>query len=312
MAGRALLFHSQWDDPAAWRRAIAARIPGLELRVWPEVGERTDIVYAFVENLPPGELARLPNLKAILSPGAGVDHLFRDPLLPRHLPMVKVVQERMTRGIVQYVVLHVLRHHRRMPEYQAQQGERLWQELKQPGAWDRRVGVMGLGTLGRASVKTLRDLGFDVAGWSRTRKRIKDVAAFAGRSEFPTFLARTEILVCLLALTPETEGIINARSIAMLPAGASFVNLARGRHVVEADLLAALDSGHLSHATLDVFHQEPLPATSGFWSHPRVTVTPHRAGNSNRLAIIDQMLEAIERIEAGKPPRHGVDARRGY
>ncbi|MFO0998517.1 MAG: glyoxylate/hydroxypyruvate reductase A [Alphaproteobacteria bacterium] len=308
----AILFHSQWDDPEAWRRAITNRIPGLELRVWPEVGERADIAYAFVENLPAGELAKLPNLKAILSPGAGVDHLFRDPALPRHLPMVKVVQDRMTRGIVQYVVLHVLRHHRRMPEYQAQQRERLWQELKQPGAWDRRVGVMGLGTLGRASVKALVDLGFQVAGWSRTRKRIKDVETYAGADEFQTFLARTEILVCLLALTPETRGIVNARSIATLPAGASFVNLARGRHVIEADLLAALDSGHLSHATLDVFHEEPLPPTSRFWSHPRVTVTPHRAGNSNRLAIIDQMLDAIERLEAGRPLRHRVDARRGY
>ncbi len=312
MPGHALLFHSVWDDPDAWRRALAARFPGIELRVWPDVGDRQDIAYAFVENLPAGELAKLPNLKAILSPGAGVDHLFRDPALPRHIPMVKVVQERMTRGIVQYVVLHVLRHHRHMPAYQAQQRECLWQELKQPGAWDRRVGVMGLGTLGRASVKALADLGFQVAGWSRTRKRIKGVETFAGAGEFAAFLGRSEILVCLLALTPETAGIVNARTIAMLPAGASFVNLARGRHVVEADLLAALDSGHLSHATLDVFNQEPLPPASRFWSHPRVTVTPHRAGNSDRLAIIDQMLDAVERLESGRTLRHSVNARHGY
>lgn len=308
----ALLFHSPYDDPAAWRELFAKEMPDLPVRVWPDAGDPAEIEFGFIQSLQPGELKRFPNLKAVFSGGAGVDHLLKDPDYPRHVPIVKIVQKQMTLGMVQYVALHVLRLHRQQPAYQAQQREHVWKELPQPGAWDRTVGIMGLGSLGGASARALADLGFKVRGWSRTKKRLKDVECFHGRDGLVPFLSQTEILVCMLPLTAETTGIVNAHTLAALPKGACFINLARGKQHVDADLLAALDSGQLSHMTLDVFFPEPLAAGHPYWSHPKVTVTPHRAGNSSRAAIIRDTLENIRGFRAGKKLRNRVNMKAGY
>lgn len=308
----ALLFHSPYDDPSAWREVFSAEMPDLPVRVWPDAGDPAEIEFGFIQSLKPGELKRFPNLKAIFSGGAGVDHLLKDPELPRHVPIVKIVQKQMTLGMVQYVVLHVLRLHRQQPAYQAQQREHVWKELTQPGAWDRTVGIMGLGSLGGAAARALADLGFKVRGWSRTKKRLKDIECFHGPDGLVPFLSQTEILVCMLPLTPETTGIVNAKTLAALPQGACFINVARGKQHVDANLLAALDSGQLSHLTLDVFFPEPLASDHPYWSHPKVTVTPHRAGNSSRKAIIRDTLENIRGFRAGKKLRNQVDVRHGY
>lgn len=313
MAAReTLAFYSPWDDIEAWRKGFAASLPEVEIRQWPDVGDPARVAYAFVEGTPDGALAALPNLKIIFSPGAGIDHLMRDPELPKGIPITRNVQDRMTLGMTQYVVLHALRHHRHMPEYQAQQKAGVWQEIKQAGAWDTRAGVLGLGAIGLGCAEALAAIGFETAGWTRTPRTHARIECFHGPDGLMRFLARTDILVCVLPLTPETEGIVNARTLAALPEGASFINLGRGRHVVEEDLLAALDSGRLSHATLDVFRTEPLPKDSRFWSHPRVTVTPHRAGNSNRLLLIDQAIENVRRLRAGQPLINVADSARGY
>lgn len=307
----ALLFKSGSSRTQWWIEEFKRQAPNLEVRIWPEVGNPADIDFALVWLPEPGELKRYPNLKAIFSLGAGVDHLFRDPDLPK-LPVTRVVDINLTRRMTEYVVLHVLRHHRQSPAYEEQQRRSQWQELKQPAADQRTVGIMGLGVLGADAGKKLVGLGFNVIGWSRTKKRVAKIKSYAGSAELDAFLGATEILVCLLPLTRDTENILNARTFAKLPRGASVVNVARGAHIVEADLLAALDSGQISHATLDVFRQEPLPADSPFWLHPKVTVTPHCASYTDPRTVISQVVENMRRARAGETLLHSVDMTLGY
>src|SRR6267378_1485652 len=273
----ALLFRSSVDSEARWKPQLGRLMPELEVRVWPEVGDPADIDYALVWRPEPGLLASLPNLKLILSLGAGVDHILCDPRLPRHLPIVRLVDPHMTEAMSEFVVLQVLRLHRRDLDYRAQQEAKDWRELDQKNAADRRVGILGAGALGQDAARKLRALGFDVAGWSRSAKTAAGIACHVGAAGLPRLLARSEILVCLLPLTAETEGILNTSTLALLPRGAALVNAARGAHLVEEDLLAALASGQLSGAVLDVFRDEPLPAGHPFWHHPRIVVTPHVA-----------------------------------
>jgi len=271
-----------------------------------------DIDYALVWRPEPGFLASLPNLKLILSLGAGVDHLLGDPRLPRHLPIVRLVDPHMTDAMSEYVVLQVLRLHRRDLDYRAQQEAGIWRELDQQNAGERRVGILGLGELGQDAARKLRVLGFDVAGWTRSDKTVAGVRSYHGPAGLPSLLARSEILVCLLPLTTETEGILNTRTLALLPKGAALVNAARGAHLVEGDLLDALASGQISAAVLDVFCEEPLPAGHPFWHHPRVIVTPHVAAFTNPATAAPIILDNIRRFEEGRPLANRVDPARGY
>jgi glyoxylate/hydroxypyruvate reductase len=307
-----LLFYSTVDSAARWRAQLERLTRELDIRVWPEIGDPTEIDYALVWRPEPGLLAALSNLKLILSLGAGVDHLLGDPQLPRHLPIVRLVDPHMTAAMSEYVVLQVLRLHRRDLDYRAQQEARDWRELDQKNAADRRVGILGFGELGQDVAHKLKALGFDVAGWSRSAKTAAGIATYAGAAGFPPLLARSEILVCLLPLTPETEGILNARSLALLPQGAALVNAARGAHLVEEDLLAALASGQVSAAVLDVFADEPLPLGHPFWHHPRIVVTPHVAAFTNPATAAPIILDNIRRFEEGRPLLNRVDPARGY
>ncbi len=308
----ALLFKSEIDRADWWAAELAKLEPELEVRVWPDVGDPADIEFALVWMHEPGSLKAFPNLKGIFSLGAGVDHIFRDPDLPPGVPITRVVDPDLTDRMTEYVLLHVLRYHRQQPAYDAQQARGEWRELHQPAAHDRRVGVMGLGVLGRDAAGRLADLGFRVAGWSRSAKEIEGVETFHGRDGLDAFLARTDILVCLLPLTPATEDILDARLFARLPEGAYLINAARGRHLVEEDLLAALDSGRIAGATLDVFRREPLPPEHPFWRHPKVTVTPHIASITDPRSVARQVVENIHRLRAGRPPLHRVDPAAGY
>jgi glyoxylate/hydroxypyruvate reductase len=308
----ALLFRSTVDSAARWRAQLGRLTQQLEVRVWPEVGDPAGIDYALVWRPEPGFLASLPNLKLILSLGAGVDHLLGDPLLPRHLPIVRLVDPHMTDAMSEYVVLQVLRLHRRDLDYRAQQEAREWRELDQKNAAERRVGILGLGELGRDAAKKLVALGFDVAGWSRSEKTLARIESHAGAAGLPALLARSEILVCLLPLTAETEAILNARTLALLPTGAALVNAARGAHLVEEDLLSALASEQISAAVLDVFNDEPLPAGHPFWHHPWVVVTPHVAAFTNPATAAPIILDNIRRFEEGRPLLNRVDPARGY
>ncbi len=307
-----LLFYSTVDSAARWRAQLQQLTKELDVRVWPEIGDRADIRYALVWRPEPGLLASLPNLELILSLGAGVDHLLGDRHLPRHLSIVRLVDPHMTAAMSEYVALQVLRLHRGDLDYRAQQERRDWRERDQKNAADRRVGILGFGELGQDAAGKLRALGFDVAGWSRSEKTVAGIECHAGAAGLPRLLARSEILVCLLPLTAETEGILNARALASLPRGAALVNAARGAHLVEEDLLAALASGQISAAVLDVFREEPLPADHPFWHHPRILVTPHVAAFTNPATAAPIILDNIRRFEAGQPLLNRVDPARGY
>lgn len=287
-------------------------MPELEVRLWPEIGDPAEIEYALVWRPEAGLLASLPNLKLILSLGAGVDHLLGDPSLPREVPLVRLVDPYLTDAMSEYVALQVLRLHRHDLDYQVQQRVQIWREIEQKNAGERRVGILGFGEIGEATGRRLAALGFPVSGWSRRERTIPGFTLYAGSEGLPRLLAESEILVCLLPLTAETEGILNARSFARLPRGAGLVNAGRGPHLVEEDLIPALDSGQLSAAALDVFRIEPLPSEHPFWRHPRILVTPHIAGATNPLSAAPVVIDNIRRCAAGRPLVNQVDLRRGY
>ncbi len=256
---------------------------------------------------PPGLLDQLPNLKLIISLGAGVDHVLADPSLPPGVPILRLVDPYMTAAMSEYVQLQVLRLHRQDPAYLAQQHARVWRPLPQPNAAERRVGVLGLGALGGDAALKLKVLGFDVAGWSRTERKLPGIPSFHGPEGLAALLARSEILVCLLPLTPATQGILDARLFARLPKGAAIVNCARGGHLVEADLLAALDGGQLSAAALDVFGDEPLPQQHPFWHHPRILITPHVAAATHPPTAAAAVADNLRRQREGRPLLNRVD-----
>lgn len=307
----ALLFCSDADDPVAWRGELERRVPGLDFRVWPEIGDPTEITAALVWLPPPGLLASLPNLRAVLSLGAGVDALLRDPTLP-DVPVCRMVDPSLTRSMSEYVLTLVLRYHRDLDRYEAQQRRHAWRLRVPRPAAARTVGIMGLGVLGADAARLLARHGFSVRGWSRTAAPVEGVTGYAGAGQLGTFLAGCDILVCLLPLTPATTGILNAELFQRLPTGARLINVARGRHLVEQDLIDALDAGRLAHATLDVFAEEPLPREHPFWRHPRITVTPHSASYSLPETGTEIVAENLRRLEAGLPLGHVVDRARGY
>lgn len=308
----AILFKSDVSWSGAWEEAFRACDPDLELRAWPEVGDPDDIEFALVWQMPHGALKRLPNLKVIFSVGAGFDHLTADPDLPRHLPIVRMVEPGLTNGMSEYVVMSVLHHHRFLIDLLQQQRDTVWQEVAPVPAWHRTVGIMGLGVMGSDAAAKLQPFDFKLVGWSRTAKNLPGVTSFHGPEGLTPFLAQSEILVCLLPATPETEGIINSKTLAALPAGAGVINAARGSHVVEDDLLAALDSGHISGATLDVCRQEPLPPEHRFWRHPRVILTPHVASLTIPETAAREVCDNIRRFRSGEPLKNLVDLDRGY
>jgi glyoxylate/hydroxypyruvate reductase A len=292
--------------------------PALDVRSWPDgMGRIEDIEYTAAW-LPPHHLLKsLSKLKAIFSLGAGVDEILRDPTLPSNIPIVRVNDPDLTGRMAEYIVLHVLLHHRQQRRIDNNQKNKVWDSFPTHAASAISVGIMGLGVIGQESAARLRDLGFKVAGWSRAPKQIAGVESFAGAGEFDDFLARTDILVSLLPATAETDGIINSATIRKLsrsgPFGAPIViNAGRGRQQVAEDILAALDTGGLHAATLDVFSTEPLPPDSPLWTHPKVTVTPHSAADSDPEVVCAYVARQIERHRQGLQLENLVDRARGY
>jgi glyoxylate/hydroxypyruvate reductase len=307
----ALLLRPSFGGPDAWRHAFAAAMPDLEVRMWPELGDATTIEAAAVGAMPPGALKKLPNLRLIISLTAGTDALLSDPDLP-DVPIVRSGDPAGDVMMNETALLHVLRHHRYMPDYLRAQQRCEWIKMPIMPASERKVGVMGLGMIGLAIAKTLAATGFAVAGWVRQPRTEGAIEIFSGGDGFEPFLARSEILVNLLPLTPQTRGIINAATLRNLPAGAAFINLGRGDHVVEADLIAALDSGHLAAATLDVYPVEPLPSDSPLWRHPKITVMPHVARRLVPEDVVPRICTIIKQFRAGIPVAQAVDLKRGY
>lgn len=300
-----------------WRARFQALLPDMPIVTLGEPFDRRSVHYVASWKHPEGSLAGLPNLAAVFSLGAGVDHLFADTRLP-DVPIARVVDPDLTTRMSEYIVLHCLMILRQQRRYDAQQPQKSWDDDRnQPAARSVRVGIMGLGELGQDAARKLTVMGFNVAGWSRSPKAIDGLASFSGSEGMAPFLARTDILVSLLPLTPETRGTINATLLAGLAqdgrlGGPFLVNAGRGGLQVEADILAALDAGTLKGATLDVFETEPLPAESRLWTHPAVTVTPHNAAMSEPEAVATLISAQIRRLESGAPLEHVVDPARGY
>jgi glyoxylate/hydroxypyruvate reductase A len=302
--------------PKTWLDALHHALPDRRVVMEPARTGDPDIRYAVVWKQPEGLLASLPNLQAIFSIGAGVDHILRDETLP-DVPIARIVADDLTGRMSEYVVWRVLDHFRRGFAYRAHQALGQWNERVQPAASALTVGIMGLGELGRDAAEKLRPFGFKLAGWSRSRKDVPGVTCFAGDGELSGFLGATDILVVLLPKTPATTGILDADLFAKLKrstplGGPVLINAGRGALQVEADILAALDAGILLEASLDVFETEPLPASSPLWRHPKVFVTPHAAASSDPAALVPLIARQIEGFERGEPLQHLVDRTAGY
>ena len=300
--------------------SFEAACPGIDLRIGTDAdalsgsGALADIDAAVCWFAPHGLLARLPGLRLVQSLAAGVDHLLADRALPRELPLCRVVDRTMAAGMNAYVVWAVVQHHRSMRGYVASAAGARWEEqpISSPRAY--RVGIAGLGALGKSCAGALAAIGYDVRGWSRSAKDdLPDgVTGYHGADGLADFLGGCDALVCLLPLTAETHGFLDAGLFAQLPPGAHVINVGRGDHLVERDLLDALDSGRLSAATLDTFSIEPLPAGHPFWNHPRILVTPHVATRTDRTVIAHQTLANLAALERGERPQHQIDFDRGY
>lgn len=300
-------------DPAVWRRLVYERDPTIEVRVWPECGapEEVDAVLAF--RPPPGEMARFPNLKLIVGAGAGVDGILADPSRPQHVPITRMIDSDMTAAMTQYLVMIVLRWFRQLPLYEELQRQSAWRRhAHQPKPSDCRIGLMGLGALGLHAARCFNSLGLTVHGWSRTPKTIDGIQCYAGEAGMDPFLARSDILICLLPLTPATKGILGASTFQRLPRGARIINAARGEHLMERDLLQALEEGQLAGAALDVCATEPLPADHPFWKHPGILITPHIATLPEVSKVADYAVGNLRRLRAGAPLLGAVDAQSGY
>jgi len=295
-----------WDEPLS-AATVRVRVEGRDQYAAQEI----DYVLGFRPK--PGFLKTLPNLKAIFSLGAGIDGFLSDPDFPKHVPLIRFVDETLSREMAQYIVMHVLIQHRAERMFAAAQREATWRQVMLARRTeDTRIGILGLGEIGSMAARGLRDLGFAVSGWSRTKKEIDAIRSYAGEDERDAFLAQCDFLVCVLPLTPETRHILNAELFAKLPKGAYVINVARGGHLVEADLIAALDRGHLSGATLDVFENEPLPETSPIWKHPRIIATPHIAAITSPSAAARYVIDGIAALERGETLANVVDMTRGY
>jgi glyoxylate/hydroxypyruvate reductase A len=315
----ALLIHGGTENwsPERWKQRFDEVCGDRPVFLLPHAAfDPAEIRYAAVWKPHHGELAAFANLRAIFNLGAGVDALMADASLPK-VPLVRVAVGDLTGRMTEYVVLHVLMHHRQELYLRASQREKRWAPKFQWPAAAISVGIMGLGTLGSDAAQALRHLGFRVAGWSRSPKRIEGIDCFHGQDQLDAFLARTNILVCLLPLTPDTRQILNRGLFAKLggtsPIGAPvLINAGRGGLQNEADILACLDDGALGAASLDVFAQEPLPPDSRFWTHPNVVLTPHNAADTDPDEISKYVARQIERFEAGGTLENVVDSGRGY
>ena len=297
---------------AAWWPALQAALPGERLLRERSPADAAQIDIALVANPPAGSLRGLPALRLVQSLWAGIDRLLADPDLPLHVPLARMVDPAMTEAMAQTALWAVLGLQRDFFDYAAQQRAGRWQQHPQRRADDVRVAVLGLGEMGCACARRLADLGYAVTGWSRSAHVDAGFASTHGEAALDALLSQADIAINLLPLTPATRDFFDAARLARMPRGASLVNLGRGGHVVDADLLAALDRGHLRHAVLDVFRTEPLPPEHRYWTHPRVTVLPHIAAQTDPRSAAQIVAANIRALREGRPIAHLVDRAAGY
>ncbi|WP_223472292.1 MULTISPECIES: 2-hydroxyacid dehydrogenase [unclassified Pseudomonas] len=307
----ALLYKADPVRGEHWRRLFAEHAPDIEWRAWPDIGDLRDIQYLAAWQAPDDIETLLPNLRVLFALSAGVDQLDLSRL-PTTLPVVRLLDPGISQGMCEYASFAVLSLHRDMLRYRQQQAERCWRAHRLVPAGQRRVGVMGLGLQARQILATLKTFGFALSGWARSEHHIEGVACFAGEEQLPAFLGQCEIVLCVLPLTEQTRGILNRQLFQHLPKGAALVNMGRGGHLVEEDLLEALADGQLSAAVLDVLEQEPAPADHPFWHHPHILLTPHIAAMTQPESAFGVLLENIRRHQRGESMLGLVDRERSY
>lgn len=302
----------QDDKIELWKKALQDAAPDIGIYSYLEDHPTDEIEMALVWKHPKGTLAKYSNLKYIASSGAGVDFIFEDETTPKNIPITRVVDTMLASDMSEYVIAAIFSHIKGFYQYKIQQTKSLWKPKQYHRIADFTVGILGLGALGAVLAKDLVSFGFKTQGWSNSQKDISNVKSFAGQGELPDFLASSEILVCLLPLTNETAGILNKNLFSQLPKGAFVINAARGGHLVDQDLIEMLDSEHLSGATLDVFHQEPMSVDHPFWLHEKVHITPHYASVSDTASVVPQIIENYRRNQQGMPLLNLVSTDKGY
>ena len=307
-----LLLIASDRDLSPWAIALQACDPELDVQIWPQIVHTADATFALCWRQQANIWSQFPNLRGISSLGAGVDHLLQDPTLPANIPIVRLVDPLLAQSMFEYICAAVMGVLRDFDRYQDQQSAACWHPQNLTLSQHCTVGMMGLGQLGAYTAERLTQIGFNVVGWSRSPKQLTGIATYAGNAQLPEFLQRANILVCLLPLTEQTRNILNSALFEQLPRQAYLINVARGKHLVEADLLAAIDAGQIRGACLDVFRQEPLPPDHPFWRHPQIRVTPHCSSITNPESAAPQIVENYRRSQAGQPLLNQVSRSRGY
>ena len=292
-----------WEDMDVWSNGLKESMPEMDVRVYPDEGDVNEVEYAVVWKHPRGILNKYPNLKAILSLGAGVDHIISDPELPEGLPIVRLVDKKLTHEMCLHSLHWVLHFHSDQYLYRIQQQSREWIQQSSVQSEDRTIGIMGLGNIGKAIGDSFINLDFKVVGWgARPKESLGGIEYYCGHEQLADFLSQTDILINVLPLTEDTKNILTKIELAFLPKGSFIINIGRGGIINESDLLTSLDSGHITAVALDVFAQEPLPENNSLWDHPSVYVTPHIAGQSNPGSAAQTIADNIRLIEKGETP----------
>lgn len=303
---------SRDKDLKPWVVALKEADSSLDVQVWPHEKQKADIKFALCWKHPEGVLQDYPNLQCVSSMGAGVDHLLNDAFLPKHLPVVRIVDPLLAQYMFEYLCTAVMYYFREFDVYQAQQAQSQWYQHSPKSMNQTTIGIMGLGKIGGYSAEKLSKMGFNVIGWSRSPKSIANVKAYVGDNQLGQFLAHTNILICLLPLTDRTSGILNLKLFHQLPQGSYLINVARGEHLVEEDLITALNQGQLRGACLDVFQQEPLPIDHPFWMHKQIIVTPHCSSITDPRSVAPQIVQNYRRMQRGEPLLNQVSVLQGY
>jgi glyoxylate/hydroxypyruvate reductase len=306
-----ILYRADADRGREWQALFAELAPDLPLRIWPDIGDAADVRYLAAWQPSADLIASLPNLEVLFSVGAGVDQ-FDLAQIPASVAVVRMIEPGITDGVVEYVLFATLALHRHVLDYRQAQQEARWAPIRLVPAAERRVGVMGLGHLGQETLGQLKGLGFPLYGWSRSEHVIDGVTCFSGEMGLVDFLGHCDVLICVLPLTADTRAILCRKTFDALPAGAGLINVGRGGHLREGDLIEALNSGRLSGAVLDVLNEEPAGPAHPFWRHPRILLTPHIAGMTNPQSAGRVLLENIRRHQAGEPMVGAVERTRGY
>ncbi|MFH5833200.1 2-hydroxyacid dehydrogenase [Halalkalibaculum sp. DA384] len=306
-----LLLAPHHNNLMAWKEALLEEDPNLDIEIWPNIEDRERVQFILSWNQPKQTLNRFPNLKVISSLGAGVDHILRDDVLPENVTVCRIVSPSLVRQMQEYILMTVLNYQRNMYAYYQQRTERKWSEHPNKKPDEIPIGVMGLGTLGKPVAEILAQNGYQVNGWSHTRRTIEGVDTFAS-DELDQFLESTRVLVCLLPLTSDTEEILNLALFRKLRRPAYLINAARGEHLVDEDLIYAMDTGWIEGACLDVFSEEPLPDRHPFWNRQDIMITPHSASFTLPREVAGQVIENYKRALSGMEVKNKIDRDKGY